>query len=110
MEKIKWKYDPIKLKDGSTSKSVLYGDDCFIITTSPNRLLSTNLLSADKTTLRYHDNYTMHRYWGTLKQMKTLAQQIKDNQELFKRFIYLDAKYTMAESNLWGEEIDFKKL
>jgi hypothetical protein len=109
-ESIIWEYDPIKTKDGSPSESILYGGGCFIITTQPNRIASTNLNNASKVTLLYKGQYTQHRYWGTLEQMKSLAQQIKDNQNLFNRFIYLDCEYSNADGNWWGEDIDFNAL
>lgn len=109
-ESIIWEYDPIKTKDGSPSECILYGDDCFIITTQPNRIASTNLNNASKVTLLYSGKYKEHRYWGNLTQMKSLAQQIKDNQYLFNRFIFLECSYTNAESNWWGGDIDFNSL
>lgn len=110
MKNIKWKFDALKTKEGVPSNAVLYGDSCFMITTSPNRLLSNNINTADNVTLLYTDQYKEHRYWGTLEQMKTLAQQIKDNQELFNRFIYLECGYSNANSNWWGTEINFNSL
>ncbi len=107
---IEWEYDPIKLKDGTASKTVLYGGEDFIISTDQNRWKSENLEKANEVTLYYKGKYTEHRYWGTLEQMKSLAQQIIDNQELFHRFAFLTPTYTMSESNWWGNDIKFNEL
>jgi hypothetical protein len=106
---IKWEYDPIKTKQGNSSKSVLYGDDCFVITTHPNRFLSTNLENNNRVTLLYKGEYDTHRYWGTLEQMKSLSQQIKDNQFLFNRFTFLDCAYSNSVRKLC-KDIDFNSL
>lgn len=104
-----WEFDSIKTKDGKPSESIMYGNGCFTITTSPNRILSKNLSEADKVTLLYQGEYNTHRYWGTLEQMKSLAQQILDNQDLFNRFTYLDSSYSNSY-NWWGKDIDFNSL
>ncbi len=107
---ITWSYDLITTKNGNQYKSVLYGNDCFIISTHSNRLLSTDLEKAEKVTLLYIGEYCEHRYWETLEQMMALSQQIFDNTDLFKRFIYLDCRYTNYESNWRGKGIDFNSL
>jgi hypothetical protein len=89
MSNIKWEYDPIKLKDGSKSTHVLYGDNCFTISTNPNRWKSDNILKTDKVTLLYAGDYT---------------------KKLFNRFMFLDCSYSNAAENWWGSDIDFKTL
>lgn len=66
-EIINWKYDPINTKEGLPSESILYDDDCFMITTHPNSLLSKNLNTAHRVTLLYFGKYKQHRYLGRSK-------------------------------------------
>lgn len=111
-EQLVWEDDsPLELKDGTRPTIVIRAlKNTFIISTTPNRFESQDLDKATRVTLYYNGEYKEHRYWGTLDQMKSLAQQIHDNQELFKRFTYLDVRFSNSESCWWGEPINFDSL
>jgi hypothetical protein len=87
MSKIKWKYDPAKFKDGTESKAILYGDDGkFMITTHYNRLFTRRLSESKEVVLTYY-GVEEKWFWGELNEMKELAQEIKDNEKLIKRYL-----------------------
>lgn len=94
---IEWHYDPILTKDGSPSNSILYGESNnthFTISSHPNRLLSKSIASVNLVYLSFIDKYHKeHLHYGTLSQMKSLAQQIVNNEDLFYKLQYLKPRY-----------------